>query len=358
MRRTDLNCEDSEKVTGAELDAAKLEDSEVEEETPKSFLRFRFQDYVEFVKNLGGNDTSVISETIITDKDESMQGKDGNSFMEEPKAMSLSLKEPNTNSSDESPLKRDFSQPNSETEAVHGEDSEYSPKLDQLAEEKLSHVCEKDAHFLSPDDFVASDSNSEEWDFLSHKKFEELDNLIDIGGQQVELRELMKGVLGAEDDYFNLELQTHEQSELNSPDGLASGMLSEEDFHGERANPEDEEADGRDMNKNNTDEAEDSNSLETLWEHQELIEQLKMELRKVRATGLPTILEESESPKVMEDLKPWKIDDKFQHEDRMDELHKIYKLYSERMRKFDILNYQKMYAIGQSCLCFLNDYLF
>ncbi|KAK3030859.1 hypothetical protein RJ639_035788 [Escallonia herrerae] len=93
-------------------------------------------------------------------------------------------------------------------------------------------------------------------------------------------------------------------------------------------------------------ESEDVNKLETLWEHQELIEQLKMELKKVRATGLPTILEESESPKMMEDLKPWKIDEKFQHENPMGELHKFYKSYRERMRKFDILNYQKMYAIG------------
>ncbi|PPS14099.1 hypothetical protein GOBAR_AA06481 [Gossypium barbadense] len=97
---------------------------------------------------------------------------------------------------------------------------------------------------------------------------------------------------------------------------------------------------------NALDHSSDSNELETLWEHQHLIEQLKMELKKVRATGLPTILEESESPKVMEDLKPWKIDEKFQHVDRMSDLHKLYKSYRERMRKFDILNYQKMYAIG------------
>lgn len=91
---------------------------------------------------------------------------------------------------------------------------------------------------------------------------------------------------------------------------------------------------------------EDANKLETLWEHQELIEELKMELRKVRDTGLPTILEESESPK-MEDLQPWKIEEKFQREDCMNELHKFYKSYRERMRKFDILTYQKMYTIGQ-----------
>nr|GMC90256.1 uncharacterized protein LOC109153702 isoform X1 [Ipomoea batatas]GMC91589.1 uncharacterized protein LOC109153702 isoform X1 [Ipomoea batatas] len=90
----------------------------------------------------------------------------------------------------------------------------------------------------------------------------------------------------------------------------------------------------------------EANKLESLWEHQELIEQLQMELRKVRDTGLlPTIFEESESSK-MEDLKPWKIDERFQRGDCMGELHKFYRSYRERMRKFDILTYQKMYAIG------------
>ncbi|XP_059293980.1 uncharacterized protein LOC132047096 isoform X2 [Lycium ferocissimum] len=89
----------------------------------------------------------------------------------------------------------------------------------------------------------------------------------------------------------------------------------------------------------------DANKLESLWEHQELIEQLKMEIRKVRATGLPTILEESESP-TMDELQPWKIDEMLHREDCMSELHKFYKSYREKMRKFDILTYQKMYAIG------------
>jgi hypothetical protein len=109
--------------------------------------------------------------------------------------------------------------------------------------------------------------------------------------------------------------------------------------------------DGKPNSKNSSEwDTEDSNGLETLWEHQDLIEQLKMELKKVRATGLPTILEESECPKIIEDLKPWKIDEKFQHGDRMGELHKFYKSYRERMRKFDILNYQKKYAVGQSLI--------
>jgi hypothetical protein len=97
--------------------------------------------------------------------------------------------------------------------------------------------------------------------------------------------------------------------------------------------------------KDLTDEEEDE--LESLWEHQDLIEQLKLELKKVRSIGLPTIMEESETPKApMEDLKPWRMDAKFLREDPMDELNKFYKSYRERMRKFDILCYQKMYAIG------------
>eukprot|EP00261_Vitis_vinifera_P039298 XP_019080541.1 PREDICTED: uncharacterized protein LOC100268097 isoform X2 [Vitis vinifera] len=372
IKQTDLNCADPDKEAEtedgeeAELDAVKLEDSEVEEETPKSFLSFKFQAYEEFAKTLGGNGDPVSPETMSTNKHEFMHGKEVSSFMEEPEAVSFTVKELYTNSNDGSSQENDFSQQNSEAEAVHGEVSEISPKLDQLSENELPHVSEKEVQFLSPEDVLASDSKSEEstnWspdlsqsvdsnsnEFLSDKDFEELDNLIDIGGQQIDLRELMKGVLGTEDDDFHQELQRLEESELNGSDALASGMLSEEDFHGERVNPEEEEHGGQaGGNKNNLDETEDSNRLETLWEHQELIEQLKMELRKVRATGLPTILEESESPKMMEDLKPWKIDDKkFQHEERMDELHKIYKLYSERMRKFDILNYQKMYAIEDS----------
>ncbi|KAK7316355.1 hypothetical protein VNO77_35331 [Canavalia gladiata] len=91
---------------------------------------------------------------------------------------------------------------------------------------------------------------------------------------------------------------------------------------------------------------EDWHKFDVQWEHQDLIEQLKMELNKVRATGLPTIYGNCESPRIMEDLKPWKIDEKFKHDSVTNELPKFYKSYIERMRKFDILNYQKLYVIG------------
>ncbi|KAE8661331.1 putative 60S ribosomal protein L34 [Hibiscus syriacus] len=127
----------------------------------------------------------------------------------------------------------------------------------------------------------------------------------------------------------------------------SSRNIEDQDIEGELRKLEEFDDQNKGSNALETSDCEDLNSLETLWEHQELIEQLKMELKKVKATGLPTILEESECPKIMDDLKPWKIDEKFQYADRMTELHKFYKSYRERMRKFDILNYQKMYAIGQ-----------
>ncbi|URD71914.1 hypothetical protein MUK42_09931 [Musa troglodytarum] len=101
-----------------------------------------------------------------------------------------------------------------------------------------------------------------------------------------------------------------------------------------------------DMDLEDLDDEEDYDDLESLWEHQDLMEELKLEMRKLRAVGLPTILEESEAPKAVDDPKPWKIHETLLHEDPMDELHKFYKSYRVRMRKLDILNYQKMYAIG------------
>ncbi|MED6132327.1 hypothetical protein PIB30_017955 [Stylosanthes scabra] len=94
-----------------------------------------------------------------------------------------------------------------------------------------------------------------------------------------------------------------------------------------------------------------------LWEHQDLIEQLKIEMNKVRA-----IMSSSESLRIMEELKPWEaIDERFHYDSSTtsNDLPKFFTVYKERMRKFDILNFQKLYAIGslrlniliQSFLC-------
>lgn len=93
-------------------------------------------------------------------------------------------------------------------------------------------------------------------------------------------------------------------------------------------------------------EEEEESESDILLEHRILIEQLKMDLRNVKASkGLPTILEESESPKMADDLKPLKIEEKkFEHKDRMNEIQKFYKSYAEKMRKLDVLSYQTTYA--------------
>lgn len=91
---------------------------------------------------------------------------------------------------------------------------------------------------------------------------------------------------------------------------------------------------------------EEDEEEDILMEHKYLIEQMKMEAKHSRTGGLPTILEESETTKIPDDLKPLQIDETFDHSDRMEEIHKFYKSYSDKMRKMDILNRQTMHAIS------------
>nr|GMC59435.1 protein PFC0760c-like isoform X3 [Ipomoea batatas] len=152
-------------------------------------------------------------------------------------------------------------------------------------------------------------------------------------------------------------LEEFKQDGNDSLESLEPEFLSENDFREDAGELEDWDSDDEfftnnlsesqnPMSENESDlDYGDANKMESLWEHQDLLEQIKMELKKVRATGLPTIFEESESPK-MDDLKPWKIDQRFQREDCIGELMKFNKSYRERMRKLDILTYQKLYAIG------------
>lgn len=140
---------------------------------------------------------------------------------------------------------------------------------------------------------------------------------------------------------FELQFDEKEQKNWSKPE-----FLSENDFSTKSRNVK-----GNENEKSASNDT--TNKLESLWEHQELIEQLKMEIKKVKAIGLPTIFEESESPpKIMEELKPWKIEEVYQNGGKMSEVHKFYKSYRERMRKFDIFNYQKMYAIGNITFTF------
>ncbi|XP_010435851.1 PREDICTED: uncharacterized protein LOC104719601 [Camelina sativa] len=127
------------------------------------------------------------------------------------------------------------------------------------------------------------------------------------------------------------------------------GFLSDSDF------PEEEQNRKKDNSGSGSEEEdEDTDGFESLWEHQDLIEQLKMEMKKVKAIGgLPTIREDEEDdddecPKIMEGLKPWRIEEekKFTHVDTIGEVHKFHRSYRERMRKLDILSFQKSYTLG------------
>lgn len=182
----------------------------------------------------------------------------------------------------------------------------------------------------------------------------------DINGEDEKTESESDGFSDEDSDIMEELNKLEEQDDdLENPDGSSSDFLCERDFNEDFGNVNDAEfltKDDEGVNDGDNDEksrlkdsatsdSSDGNKLESLWEHQELIEQLKLELKKVRATGLPTILEESESPKIMDDLKPWRIDE-FKREDCVGEVHKFYQSYRERMRKFDIINYQKMYAMG------------
>ncbi|KAF8109380.1 hypothetical protein N665_0097s0034 [Sinapis alba] len=136
------------------------------------------------------------------------------------------------------------------------------------------------------------------------------------------------------------------------------GFLSDSDF-GETSLPEEKGQNRKTANSSGScsdsdeeEEEEEEEGFESLWEHQNLIEQLKMEMKKVKAIGgLQTIHEEEEEddcPKIMEELKPWKIEEekRSKHVDTIGEVHKFHRSYRERMRKLDILGFQKSFALG------------
>ncbi|XP_041004517.1 uncharacterized protein LOC121249781 [Juglans microcarpa x Juglans regia] len=383
---------------------------EIDSETPKFEFKFRFPTYEESSRfNVGSGDSVSLESTApstSTNKYEFFSGKSFSHFLEEPEAVSFTVKELHIESNNHSiesipNIERDSMQQNSLKEVVHekaSETSEVSEKLEGRTSVEDAHSgggqLEKpendfsgeenvtvDDKFLSEKDFIASDSDLEDSVcsssllsqfgastsdlFLSEKDFEgtnegedvdltegDLES-VDIDSQNLDIGYEPEDFDGEDSDILE-ELQKLEESDMPKSDRQNSEKFYKDGFHGDR-NSKDEDFGGNDqkqidgkLNSKDSSEwdSEDSNELESLWEHQELIEQLKMELKKVRATGLPTILEESECPKIIEDLKPWKIDEKFQHADRIGEVHKFYKSYRERMRKFDILNYQKMYAIG------------
>ncbi|KAG6430474.1 hypothetical protein SASPL_108543 [Salvia splendens] len=71
--------------------------------------------------------------------------------------------------------------------------------------------------------------------------------------------------------------------------------------------------------------------------------------KSCRIRGLPTISEDSETPEMIEDLRPLEIDHKIGFKEVIDGIQRFYQSYTNEMRKRDILNYRASHAAS----CFL-----
>ncbi|WVZ05240.1 hypothetical protein V8G54_018586 [Vigna mungo] len=357
-----------------------------EDETTKLVFKFEYQKWnynydeefrggydesSDFVK--GGDAVSAST----TNKYEFMSGKSFSHFLDEPQAGNFTVKECFVHSNEafklENQVKYDFGlllrknfMPENCEEGVSEENLDNFTEKKLKAEESIEHPVEPIVrNFLSEDESICSSSNSDyiisslgegflsDTDFGNTLEFETLESNAEENAVLTE--DDMD--LGDEKRYENLDVGYEPDDFTEEDEDVMDelGKLEEEcrleessgkSFEDKNINSKFQQSMKPHSQTLTTIDLEDSNRFDTLWEHQDLIEQLKMELKKVRATGLPTILEDSESPRIMEDLKPWKIDEKLQHGNTTNELPKFYRSYRERMRKFDILNYQKMYAIG------------
>ncbi|KAK4263458.1 hypothetical protein QN277_028858 [Acacia crassicarpa] len=102
------------------------------------------------------------------------------------------------------------------------------------------------------------------------------------------------------------------------------------------------------------------------WEHDDIVEQLKIELRNARQGGLSTIIEEQEEEEDEEeedeeeeeregetghaeeagDHNLQNNEENEEHKDQMVEIEEVYQIYEDKMRKLDALNYQTMHGLG------------
>ncbi|KAH6830417.1 hypothetical protein C2S53_007583, partial [Perilla frutescens var. hirtella] len=335
----------------------------VEEEEPELCLKFKFPTYDEFRKLHEETETGNVinSEVVPSATVSKCQITSGEScagaFIDD--AETFSVKEGGIDGSlgsEEVLVGRNLEEDFNQTGCVHDKGKEIEVSDDEKIEEKVVE-CRFDFEQKS----VILDSDSESTSFEHMRSV--MNRLVDSysdgflsdgdfgGGFDVDDDNESESELSGfeendefedEDSDIMEELKQLEENDKNNNNNNNSNNVENVDEH---TNDDDKGVDDYEKIRSSMSESEDPKNLESLWEHQELIEQLKMELKKVKATGLPTILEDSESSKISEDLKPWKIDE-FQREDCIGELHKFYKSYRERMRKFDIINYQKMYAMG------------
>ncbi|KAI3467349.1 hypothetical protein Pfo_024012 [Paulownia fortunei] len=152
-----------------------------------------------------------------------------------------------------------------------------------------------------------------------------------------------------DDEYLELEPLTVNLTDISKESFCCGDAKKAEKLHEpESTNSEGmASVDGLQENKDSWDsDSDDEDESDVLWENQHLVQQMKMELKNCKIRGLPTISEEYETPKMLKDLKPLEIDQKFEYKDIMEEIQKFNKIYTEKMWKLDILNYQTLHAIS------------
>ncbi|PIN24077.1 hypothetical protein CDL12_03198 [Handroanthus impetiginosus] len=180
-------------------------------------------------------------------------------------------------------------------------------------EKEKQNSAENSKELRVEDDFLEDQDFSYEVEFLEENNQKKPENL-----------EVISNIEDLDDEYIELDEKKIMQSE-----GVKSADNSEEPKN------------CWDLDSDN-----DEDEADVLLEHQNLVQQMKVELKNCRIGGLPTISEECETPKMLEDLKPLKIDQKIEYKDITEEIQKFYKSYMEKMKKLDILNYQTLHAIS------------
>lgn len=325
----------------------------------------------------------VESETIktTTSRYEYFSEKDISCFVEEPTTLRFSFREYYT-SPDVSTISqnanKEFSKLDSEKDIVteeleeKEEESIHSTDIPLLFESEAFGGTDSsdEDYFIFNENSVTSDSESESssssgliwsnsnkiddsfsYEFLGSKNGSEILKLMmrdetieDLDENQSSFDDKVSkfGVdeVYSENEYIEMDphmkgLKTFEEHGFEVKDQKEGMKKSEEELNGSESDEDDFE-----------------------WEHEEIVEQLKLELKNSRQGGLATIIEEvedeeeeqeqeqKESPRVVEELKPLKIEVKLEFKDQMDQIEKVYKSYAEKMRKLDILNYQTMHALG------------
>lgn len=224
-----------------------------------------------------------------------------------------------------------------QVEGMNGvEDEDFAYEVELIPSSHPSSVVADQESDANGDDGKIEKNDSDNWmsSFLDQTDQTKSDDL-DVQSLNNSCEEVGEDL---DDEYIELEPQESASSSSSCADADQS-----EELRGQNA-MQDSSQEGQNCWDSDSDCDEDEPDV--LSDHQHLVQQMKMELKNCRIRGLPTISEESETPKMIEDLRPLEIDHKIGYKDVMEGIHKFYKSYAEKMRKLDILNYQTSHAIS------------